>query len=429
MNNKQRVDCAIFAAMPEELEPIESIFSACKLEAITINGFIFNIYHYRNCRILTAKTGIGATSAATVVSLIHAYCHPSYILMTGTAGGIGGYIRLRDVVIAESAFEAEIQGVFSNVMNTPFESCLINPLKNEHCPSIFSAHQELLSYANMLNLSDINIHTGTVVSSNMFPAPQQLFDDIKDKKPYSIDMETAALYQAAWILNIPALAIRGISNILNDDGTDDNIPQSDVTGSTKAAAQVTLNILDKLIDANVDRLQKHITTSVNSEVNDIISTLQLNPHPEGGYYTRTFKSEHSVKSLDGNRYNNEARSAGSAIYYLLDGDNFSAWHCIHSDEIWHYYKGSAVNIHMIDAAGNFSTHLLGDPKTCAGAAFQVIIPAGVWFAAENADKSSYCLAGCTVSPGFEFTDFNLADKDRLIHLFPQHETIITQFTR
>src|SRR4029077_9586273 len=89
------------------------------------------------------------------------------------------------------------------------------------------------------------------------------------------------------------------------------------------------------------------------EVTDIIKQFDLQPHPEGGHYKRVFQSTDTVKSCDQQRYNNENRSAGTSIYYLLKGEEFSAWHRLKSDEIWHYYKGTPINIHVIDKNGHY----------------------------------------------------------------------------
>lgn len=425
MSSNKKIQFALFSAMPEELHFIQTAFSKCRYENINIASFKLTIYNYNNCKILIAHTGIGTVSTAAIIALIQAHCHPDYIFMSGTAGAIHSDLKLCDVVIADKAFEAEIQGVFSSVQGTPFESCLMHPLKNQACPSIYAASTELLTLVDMLPFTKNNIHRGTVVSSNSFPAPKELFDQIKLKNAYSIDMETSAFYQTAWLLNIPALAIRGISNILNQDGTDDKLPESDIQGSTSAACKTLLAIVDKLIQLKYS----HHCTSVSPDITHLITSLNLTPHPEGGYYARRYKSTDTVKSTDTDRYQGAARATGSSIYYLLFGNDFSAWHCLKSDEIWHYYKGTQINIHMINHAGELHTALLGDPAICKGAAFQVPIPAGTWFAADIVDKSSYCLAGCTVTPGFEFEDFTLADSNMLACKFPQHHAIIHQLTR
>jgi adenosylhomocysteine nucleosidase len=243
----KKVDYVIFSAMPEELEFFRDLFSALDYEIVTLKEFNFAIYEYNNCRVLLAHTGLGATFAASIITLIYHHFSPEFMLLSGTAGGIKVGLNIGDVVIAEHAFEAEIQGAFSLLKNTPFESCLTHPLNNQKFPNIYSADDELLNIARSVNIAEVKMHAGVVVSSNSFPAPKELFESIKCNNPYSIDMETSAFYQVGWLLKVRVLAVRGISNILNYDGTDENIHQSDVKGSAKAAANVVLKILDALI--------------------------------------------------------------------------------------------------------------------------------------------------------------------------------------
>lgn len=176
-------------------------------------------------------------------------------------------------------------------------------------------------------------------------------------------------------------------------------------------------------------LENTSSEKINSEIDELINTFQLKSHPEGGYYARSYASTLSVVSCDSERYGNQSRLAGSAIYYALKGEDFSAWHRIKSDEIWHYYKGSVVRLYVIGKNGELQTHYLGDPTIYADAQFQIAIPADTWFAAENIDTCQSSFVGCTVSPGFEFTDFQLADRDELLTLYPQHRIIICKLTR
>ena len=155
-----------------------------------------------------------------------------------------------------------------------------------------------------------------------------------------------------------------------------------------------------------------------------IQKLKLDPHPEGGYYRQTYKSELQISaaSLPG------PRAASTAIYFLLEGENFSAFHRLRSDELWHFYAGSPLLVHVIDRAGSYSTLLLGnDPG--AGQAFQAAVPAEHWFASHVADWNSWALVGCTVAPGFEFADFEIAHRAELIGQHPQHQAIIQRLTR
>ena len=155
-----------------------------------------------------------------------------------------------------------------------------------------------------------------------------------------------------------------------------------------------------------------------------IDKLNLEPHPEGGYYRQTYKSDLliSADSLPG------PRIASTAIYFLLEGNNFSSFHRLRSDEIWHFYAGSPLLVHIIDRAGAYASLLLGnDPNS--GQLFQGVVPAGHWFASHVADWTSWALVGCTVAPGFEFEDFELARRQLLVAEYPNHRALIERLTR
>lgn len=169
--------------------------------------------------------------------------------------------------------------------------------------------------------------------------------------------------------------------------------------------------------------------TINAEIDQLITTFQLQAHPEGGHYVRTFASKQNVRSCDRKRYEDDVRCAGSAIYYAIKGNDFSAWHHIKSDEIWHYYKGSAIRLYVLLENGELQIHCLGDPAIQTGAQFQIAIPGDTWFAAENINTHQSSFVGCTVSPGFEFADFQLANRDELIAMYPQHREIISRLTR
>lgn len=170
---------------------------------------------------------------------------------------------------------------------------------------------------------------------------------------------------------------------------------------------------------------------------EYIKLLNLVKHIEGGYFGNFYKSNDQVLPLNlrYKNYTNEEnhdieikRSAGSSIYFLLEQNDFSAWHRLKSDEIWHYYDGgSPIDIYVIDHNGELKIYPLGNPGITENASFQVVIKAGYWFAAEVRDKSSFALAGCTVSPGFEYDDFELAQKHQLFSKYPQHENILIKF--
>jgi predicted cupin superfamily sugar epimerase len=133
---------------------------------------------------------------------------------------------------------------------------------------------------------------------------------------------------------------------------------------------------------------------------DLIAQLALQPHPEGGHYAETFRSTAQVHPDDGR----SARSALTAIYFLLESGAFSAWHQVRSDESWHWYEGEPLELFMAPAAGGeIRTVRLG--ALAHGGVPQCVVPAGWWQAARP--TGAYALVGCTVGPGFDFADFVL----------------------
>jgi len=159
-----------------------------------------------------------------------------------------------------------------------------------------------------------------------------------------------------------------------------------------------------------------------------IEQLGLIPHPEGGFFKETYRAEDTVaKAGLPDRFPAD-RSASTGIYFLLRSQDFSHLHRIESDEMWHFYAGTSLTVHMLDEAGNYSTHKIGaDPEN--GAVFQAVVPAGVWFGATVDDPNSYALVGCTVAPGFDFAGFEMAERDKLMAQFPEHAEIIKRITK
>jgi uncharacterized protein len=161
---------------------------------------------------------------------------------------------------------------------------------------------------------------------------------------------------------------------------------------------------------------------------EIIKKLDLKPHPEGGFYKEIYKSRDFVEPTCLHNKFNDKRRFSTSIYYLLRNGDFSAFHRIKSDELWHYYAGGDILLHLLDHKNGYQTKILGNEITSNGS-FQVIVPANVWFAAEPSQGSPFTLAGCTVSPGFDFDDFELANKDQLLQQFPRNADVINRLCR
>jgi hypothetical protein len=159
-----------------------------------------------------------------------------------------------------------------------------------------------------------------------------------------------------------------------------------------------------------------------------IEKLRLAPHPEGGYYRQTYRSELFVAKTALPPAFSGSRAVTTAIYFLLEGDDFSAFHRLHSDETWHFYAGGTLIVSVIDERGEYSEILLGSDAE-AGEVFQAVVKAGCWFGARVKDSKSFALVGCTVSPGFAFDDFELGKREELVRLYPQYREMIEKLTR
>lgn len=160
-----------------------------------------------------------------------------------------------------------------------------------------------------------------------------------------------------------------------------------------------------------------------------IEKYNLTPHPEGGYYAETYRSAESVsnEALPA-RFGGE-RSFSTGIYFLLESHHFSAFHRIKSDEMWHFYAGDALEIFVIEEVSRDLKVIRLGSNPDNGETFQAVVPAGAWFGSRPAKGSAYALVGCTVAPGFDFADFEMAERKALQMEFPELEQIIAELTR
>jgi predicted cupin superfamily sugar epimerase len=163
-------------------------------------------------------------------------------------------------------------------------------------------------------------------------------------------------------------------------------------------------------------------------LDNVIHMLQLNPHPEGGYFRETYRSEGMISREElGKRFSGK-RNFSTSIYFLLTSESFSAFHRIVQDEAWHFYDGSPLFLHMISPKGEYTKVIIGRNFE-NGEIPQFVVPGGTWFAAEVGHKDSFSLLGCTVAPGFDFADFEMGGRDELTRLFPELMEIIFKLSR
>ena len=153
---------------------------------------------------------------------------------------------------------------------------------------------------------------------------------------------------------------------------------------------------------------------------DLIDELGLQRHPEGGWFVETFRSPNTVTTDDG-----RVRSASTAIFFLLERGDFSAWHSVASDEAWMFHAGAPLALHLLDETDHREIWLGADVAT--GQRPQFVVPAGVLQAAHSTGE--WTLVSCTVAPGFDFADFEMPDRDTLQQQFPQHPDAVERFTR
>lgn len=156
-----------------------------------------------------------------------------------------------------------------------------------------------------------------------------------------------------------------------------------------------------------------------------IEKLNLEKHPEGGWFKEVYRSEDVALSEGLPERFNGPRNFSTSIYFLLDKEEISALHRIHSDELWHYYTGtSAIEILSIEK-GKLKKQLVGSDFE-NGEQFQTTIPKNNWFGARLTNQTGFALVGCTVSPGFDFNDFEMADKN-LLKYFPEFKNELASF--
>jgi predicted cupin superfamily sugar epimerase len=161
---------------------------------------------------------------------------------------------------------------------------------------------------------------------------------------------------------------------------------------------------------------------------DYIRELNLQPHPEGGFYRQTYRSVESIPATALPKRFDADRPISTAIYYLLEQGDFSCFHRIKSDECWHFYIGGCLNIHLIQINGEYQTIKLGN-NIQSGEVYQYIVPSMTWFAVEPSSETTFALAGCTVAPGFDFADFEMCRKIKMLQLFPEHKSVIERLCR
>ena len=161
---------------------------------------------------------------------------------------------------------------------------------------------------------------------------------------------------------------------------------------------------------------------------ELIRTHHLTAHPEGGYFRETYRSPELIPSCSlPARYRGD-RCYSTAIYYLLPKGVKSHLHRVGSDEIWHFYLGGPLRLVLIHADTTVEEVVLG-PDVIQGQRLQYVVKAGTWFGAYPEPASDFSFVGCTVAPGFDFSDFELGSRKQLLNQYPQAKDVIERLTR
>lgn len=157
---------------------------------------------------------------------------------------------------------------------------------------------------------------------------------------------------------------------------------------------------------------------MEERIQAIVRQLDLQAHPEGGFYRETYRSEITLEGTE--------RQLLTSIYFLLTGSNVSRFHRITSDECWYFHSGDPIVVHTLGQNGH-GEFILGNDLENGQLPFY-LVPGGTIFGSCMLHDSGYALVSCAVAPGFDFRDFELFETEQLLNDFPEHETIIRKLT-
>lgn len=154
-------------------------------------------------------------------------------------------------------------------------------------------------------------------------------------------------------------------------------------------------------------------------IQELITKFNLQAHPEGGFYSETYRSDQLTASQD--------RNLVTCIYFLLTSENVSNFHRIKSDEMWFFHEGSSLSVHTLDPQNGHLQHTVGNDIQ-KGQSPQLLVPKNTIFGSSVTDENSYSFVSCVVAPGFDFNDFELFSRATLFENFPEERAIIERLT-
>ena len=238
------IDAAILTAVDEELKAFLPLLKNIKTKVVDHVRFTLATLHDKS--VVLINTGMGMSSSAIIATHVYHLFHPTAMFFSGTAGGVDQRLKIGDVVIGESTCDINFCESINKITSTPFAPAIIHPVNQEPHPTLLPADSKLLQLAKQIKPTAFKLLSGTLVSTHDFPAPKWLFEAIKNQHGMALEMEGSSLYYLGWLLKVPVLAVRGISNLINAKGEDPDAHNANLQSSCTHAAQVVAEIIRRL---------------------------------------------------------------------------------------------------------------------------------------------------------------------------------------
>ncbi|WP_282036025.1 cupin domain-containing protein [Saccharicrinis aurantiacus] len=351
------------------------IVYAVKEERVSVN--------MPNCSFNYCITGVGKVSAAIAVEKAIACYKPDLVINIGTSGTL--HYKIGSVHLCKTFVDRDMEKL--QAFGVP-------------CKEDFSAELDTIGLFDNWKF-DSTCNTG-----DAFLTEADGTGDV-------FDMESFAVARVCKSHKLPFIGIKCVTDIIGEN----SIKHWE---EKLAEAQA---ILQKYIDDNPIDVS---STYIGYRTEQIINNLNLKAHPEGGWFSETYRSDMLLKQEGLPTAFNGARNALTSIYYLLEGNQFSGFHKIKSPEVWYFHQGQPIIIHTINSKGDYTAVEVSDTEN---GVLQFTVEPNLWFAATIKGSFGYSLVSCAVAPGFDFSDFEMASEDALIKIAPQHTSIIKQLCK
>ncbi len=335
-----------------------------------------------NCNFHYCKTGVGKVAASIAVSRAIDIHHPDVVLNIGTAGSV----------------EYEIGSVH---LCCKFVDRDMEKLQNFGVPF----YVEFTDEVERSGLFEGWAFDSVCNSGDTFLTTADGTGDV-------FEMESFAVARICEAHQIPFVAIKCVTDIIGQNSIQH---WEDKLAEAQAILQVFINENKLSVPQNY----------IGRVATDIIKKLDLKAHPEGGWYNEIYRSDMKLLSKGLPTDFSEDRSALTSIYYLLCDNHVSKFHRIKSPEVWYFHKGMPLLIHIINSIGEY---LKVELSESANGCLQYTVEPNSWFGAEIKGSSGFCLVSCAVSPGFEFDDFEIADRESLLEKYSSRSDVIHRLT-